>query len=1145
MSEPCLITPYYRPCGRAYVGGCTGTNLPTMNTCYDWIQDANEGYVDTQPDMFNFNFAGYSGKFIFYKGRPLILGGTDIKIEYAPDLSSWTLTAPNGVKFFFGGEAATENTYFDTGGWGTRPENRRSTSYYLTRIESMNGGHFIEFNYESEDYSTSSVTGQTVAVNCDVLNGSASPNSNEDCPITTGSAVASASMSGNKTRGKRLSSIVTSSGKVRIDFIANHVREDLLQLGSSQMNTQSKALDEIRITKGSFEQSFDLSHGYFQAKTVGFGFSGLPDEIRRLKLNSVTQHEGGQTLNPYIFEYDESELLPRRNSLARDHWGYYNGNDGATGLIPSNTTCPCIDAQGTAVDYGVGNSSVTRDPDANKMQIGILKKITFPTKGFTQFVYGSHMYNGQVVGGLRIEKIISDPNDGNTPIEKDYLYEQAALFAGYPDASSYVHESVSHFGYNISNPNTEVACADFIVMGNPRSALRTAQGYHIGYGKVTISQTGNGSQIFYYHNPTQLPFATYDPYPSIPPENDLMGGMVLKEEVKDESGNLLMRKEYDYETVDLGIVDAWVMYSYDAGTMECASGQAVQLTPYSKINYRKYTWKPGFVRMIEETTWVDGLETEKTMSYTDPANHSQPVSESMINSDQSTLVTESRYFEDYGMDFSGIQIDHFSCLNQFLVDMSTLRADLGAGNISKLTYNLQVGYRVNNYITCMETEWNDYDQAREALINAVATTDPELAELVRRNVITPLEVNQKREGSLIAGSKLEYALESFPSSTTPHLLPSTYYMADVTTPGNYTWRKTNEVSFNAYDHILDVEKEDAQTMSYLWYKPRPFTSDQTLSMPLAKAINAAENQIAYTSFEATLDNKIASAGWTINGSSNNQTTTIGLTSGIKETESTMVFSHDGSAVDVTLSLISSASACHETGSLLRVRDLTTNLYTDHSIVNGSIIPLNPGNYTFQLFCGCGGSSCTNGAGSGFSPDLSISLDIANTTSVYEGWNHQETAQTGGRVFKLYNQGGGQQNTIVSKSLPEGRYKVSFWYKGSPIRMVNSNGTNTLSHTGSDPSQLTYFEQEVDISANGTLTLEIGSLGTLAYVDELRLHPVGAQMETYCYDHALRLHTQTDANHRSSYYRYDGFSRLKTVQDQNKHFVQGYEYNFKN
>ncbi|MEJ8802070.1 hypothetical protein [Pontibacter sp. H249] len=78
----------------------------------DYLNAAAAGGHDSQPDIFHYNFNGYTGKFfIGDDGLPLVSSYEKIKIEpfSTSEESGFTITTVDGVKYFFGG-AVPQNT---------------------------------------------------------------------------------------------------------------------------------------------------------------------------------------------------------------------------------------------------------------------------------------------------------------------------------------------------------------------------------------------------------------------------------------------------------------------------------------------------------------------------------------------------------------------------------------------------------------------------------------------------------------------------------------------------------------------------------------------------------------------------------------------------------------------------------------------------------------------------------------------------------------------------------------------------------------------------------------------------------------------------------------------------------------------------
>jgi hypothetical protein len=127
------------------------------------LYDASQGIVDAEPDIFNYNVNGISGRFYFDKNRnaqsvPL----SDIKIKEVfvnNVFESFVLTTPDGTKYVFGKYGTTtayENC--ETFPLNTLPPTRDKqyiSSWLLLRVESYDGLHFIDLEYaaQAEKYS--------------------------------------------------------------------------------------------------------------------------------------------------------------------------------------------------------------------------------------------------------------------------------------------------------------------------------------------------------------------------------------------------------------------------------------------------------------------------------------------------------------------------------------------------------------------------------------------------------------------------------------------------------------------------------------------------------------------------------------------------------------------------------------------------------------------------------------------------------------------------------------------------------------------------------------------------------------------------------------------------------------------------------
>jgi hypothetical protein len=130
-----------------------------------------------------------------------------------------------------------------------------------------------------------------------------------------------------------------------------------------------------------------LNYDYYNSNFIGN--SGLTLEqqsfMLRLKLTSVVQvGDNGTELPPHSFVYNETIPLPSRLSFDQDNWGFYNGLKNNPHLIPPFRI-------GTTLYPGAN-----RQVDENYTSVGILKRINYPTGGYTQLEYENHVVSGLI-----------------------------------------------------------------------------------------------------------------------------------------------------------------------------------------------------------------------------------------------------------------------------------------------------------------------------------------------------------------------------------------------------------------------------------------------------------------------------------------------------------------------------------------------------------------------------------------------------------------------------------------------------------------------------------------------------------------------------------------------------------------------------
>jgi YD repeat-containing protein len=334
------------------------------------------GRKDGEPDMFFFNVGGYSGKFFFRDdGKPILLPEQDVRIEYdytpgtAQSISGFTLTTPDGTKYYFGKTSDPNdvdpiertNPMNDQAGLS---QGQVISSWYLNKIQSADGVFSINFTYTAEAYSFYTIS---------------------TFPIQVASSGLEYSIVKNMVTGVKLDKIIASNAT--IEFQANTVRQDLNGTSASfvdDANTQAKQLDAIRIydSTQSTGKKFAFTYDYFYDPSNPmpgwYSTWNFNVDRKRLKLLSVQEQslDGTISIPPTQFEYF-TETVPRRLFFGVDHWGFSNGKTTNTGLIPTYYFANNADK----VD------GADRDASWPEMRAGTLKKIVYPTKGSAEYVF--------------------------------------------------------------------------------------------------------------------------------------------------------------------------------------------------------------------------------------------------------------------------------------------------------------------------------------------------------------------------------------------------------------------------------------------------------------------------------------------------------------------------------------------------------------------------------------------------------------------------------------------------------------------------------------------------------------------------------------------------------------------------------------
>jgi hypothetical protein len=397
-------------------GFLTGTNDYTVDT-YDFCnhfsykEHTASGSNDREPDLFSYTFPGESGRFVLRQGGlpPQLFPESAIKVTRNPNF--YDITDTKGTMYRFGSDwsgtnAARESTNSTSGSTVTSGV----VTWYLQEIKSPNTDDFVTFTYQD----VGSYIASEIESNISLMD-NCTTTSAELLPCTSYSSVETLVSTSNSTTQMGINEIYYNTGKVT--FLKGANRTDVP--GGSSMQRLSK-----------IEVYSKVNNDYVLLKTFTLLNSGnfklaLNNADARLKLDGLEIRDGANTLiNKYAFTYNSTTFSwdKAEGSFARDLFGFYNGKTTNTNLIPKETVQYRAQSFHTPTNLEIGGAD--RSTDTTFYQEGVLKRITFPTGGYTEFQYEPHKYSDGGVtkygAGLRIKKILK--NDGLNTYSTLYKY---------------------------------------------------------------------------------------------------------------------------------------------------------------------------------------------------------------------------------------------------------------------------------------------------------------------------------------------------------------------------------------------------------------------------------------------------------------------------------------------------------------------------------------------------------------------------------------------------------------------------------------------------------------------------------------------------------------------------------------------------
>ena len=370
---------------------------------------------DAQSDIYHFSMPGHRGTFhLGWNGKVFIYdtgennSGFSVDIGQDSGYSTITITTSDGYAYSYGAP-------FDLT-WGTDDGSMRKTAWHLQRITAPNGRQ-VRYSYTEYDSSDCSPSGYDVTGTIFSFTGNDG--------FQPGETFSLEHRVNEVRKTCRVPSSITIDGGPTINFTYRTFSADSCD---------------------AFSNDDSSLNPYYRTSTrlTGVRVSYAGKTLREASLNYAPYAGGGKRLyflesvdikgeGRYSMEYYGNEYLPGNGTFSIDHWGYFNGKNNTHNN----------DFLKVTVRDSLQNETVVsrnRDPNASFAICGMLRKLSYPTGGYTVFSYGKNTYShiwrrlsnntydnaayseSGVCGGLRIERVSHFTADGSPATTCRYEY---------------------------------------------------------------------------------------------------------------------------------------------------------------------------------------------------------------------------------------------------------------------------------------------------------------------------------------------------------------------------------------------------------------------------------------------------------------------------------------------------------------------------------------------------------------------------------------------------------------------------------------------------------------------------------------------------------------------------------------------------
>jgi len=1127
------------------------------------LKEISNGLSDGEPDIYTFNFNGYSGNFVIINGEAILMPKQNLKISVIPTYygNTFKIITENGTIYMFG-ITGLEKTYpsFHTDGPPVLV-NSYISAWHLTSITSFDKIHSISFQYDSVKYKRVDAISGVYNL---AYEGTGQPTGSYSTFKNYGASVTS----------MILNNISTLSGNCKISFVGGGTRNDIKDyLGANTIKTLGSL--EVKTQTGLFIKKWVFNYGYF----------GIAPN-NKLKLVSINQlDEIGNSTNSQSFNYyDENTSLPDNNTLGIDHWGYFNGKTNNRCLIPAEL-CP----NGSMVGCIPG----IRTPDPTYSKYTVLSKISYPTGGYSVFTYepnrffvadgGSNLQTTQQTVDLQATY---DSQKAIWDVDNYYIKtSQTFPVCVNQEVSFYYHFTMPNFtststGAKIFYPVFTIRkisdVCDDSPSTNPNTVIyrRTGQFYPIdNLGTYRVDETINldpGIYIIEIKIDPEIS-SIYGSLVYLSTDGTLKPGdmgpglRIAGISTYDSDGTKLTEKKYEYKT--------------DQG-LSSGLGGGLQ---YSISSYEEIIYLRNHSRTITHKSITGNLEQNIGSMLNEKFYYSKVTEYNVgITNNQKSDYYFTAYDEIYGGVKLIKQVDYtfingrYKKIHSKLFDYRDISAEryvmcLQSKFVGKHISGEQYAYVLpflnyedpldpNTYLefyegSCPTLQIGDlklFSDTEKSYI--YSSSDSTIMDSVINEIkykYTPLtshnpyEIEQSTSSGNLKQTdpKYSYNYKLLSSSIkTPDQIKSSYITALTNIINTFDINRTTDINgfktyYNAYNALRQNKDSEINTFetalqNQIFVEPDP-NSKAILMMQQGNNVSTPIEQKHY--FIDNTVKKLLGAEKTVFGIK-------GISVEDKEVWTYEISNPIDSASFNNLNYIKRLELMHD--EKLNIVNQKLNNDLDHSYIWGY-----NKNYLIAEIKNANTSECDY---TGFENHE------APGWSVIPEWFTDNTAdvRTGKSAVKTTGYGPTKYFSVGTIASTHSGYKASVWVRGGTDAYlhIQVNDDYSLSKRVTNPTNSTnsYNLIEVELpytiyknSVSPTMMIKVycGSTGP-AFFDDLRFYPMDAQMTNYTYDPLIGVTSVSDVNNKPTIYKYDAFNRLWYISDFKGNILKKYDYHYK-